>query len=136
MDNDHIISARTFLMTNSVGCKLCFELTTDKRQTDYPFLIWDSSEPNDILLTPNFDLKMQSKTVFIADGDNEAVDPELHQQCKAKVDELEYLVNHLKEELFINNIQHVNNVVNNMNRAFTIIKRDKTWNAKSWTMFL
>ncbi|CAG8484374.1 11819_t:CDS:2 [Scutellospora calospora] len=70
----------------------------------YPFLIWNSSKPNNILLRPNFDSKIQSKIVFIANGDNETIDPELNQQYKAKVDELKYLVNHLKEELSINNI--------------------------------
>ncbi|CAG8492720.1 14940_t:CDS:2 [Cetraspora pellucida] len=83
--------------------------------------ISNSSELNDIFLTPNFDSKMQSKTVFIADGDNETVNSKLYQQCKAKVDELEYLVNYFKEELSINNIQHINNVVNNINQAFAII---------------
>lgn len=83
---------------------------------------------------------------FSADGYDENANPELYQQCEVKVVALEYLSNHLREELSLNNLRHVRNVVNNMDRVFTMIndikssqlnlKRGNTWSAKPWTMFL
>ncbi|CAG8570218.1 16378_t:CDS:2 [Dentiscutata erythropus] len=88
----------------------------------------------------------QSSTVLSADGDEERIDPNLYQQCETKVVALEYLVKHLREELSANNIKHIKNVINNMDRVFTMIndikssqlniRRDNTWNSKPWTMFL
>ncbi|KAF0472459.1 hypothetical protein F8M41_025026 [Gigaspora margarita] len=89
---------------------------------------------------------VQSSIVISVDDDGDRVDPNLYQQCETKVVELKYLVNHFREELSNKNLRHVRNVVNNMNRAFTIIndikssqrnsKRKNTWSAKPWTMFL
>ncbi|KAF0436882.1 histidine phosphatase superfamily-domain-containing protein [Gigaspora margarita] len=116
-----------------------------KRRTVYPFLIWNGSKPKEIL-TPNLDLQLQSSMAFSADGYDENANPELYQQCEVKVVALEYLSNHLREELSLNNLRHVRNVVNNMDRVFTMIndikssqlnlKRGNTWSAKPWTMFL
>ncbi|CAG8631708.1 8213_t:CDS:1, partial [Scutellospora calospora] len=74
------------------------------------------------------------------------VDPDLYQQCEAKVVELEYLAKYLREKLSINNLRHVRNAINNMDRVFTMINDIKSsqcnsrcsniWNAKPWTMFL
>ncbi|CAG8635069.1 2702_t:CDS:10 [Gigaspora margarita] len=86
---------------------------------NYPFLIWNGSEPKEIL-TPNLDLQLQSSMAFSADGYDENANPELYQQCEVKVVALEYLSNHLKEELSLNNLRH----------------RGNTWSAKPWTMFL
>ncbi|CAG8848878.1 13948_t:CDS:2, partial [Gigaspora margarita] len=98
------------------------------------------NEPKEIL-TPNLDLQLQSSMTFSADGDDENANPELYQQCEVKVVALEYLSNHLREELSLNNIRHVRNVVNNMDQVFTIIndikssqlnlKRGNTWSAKT-----
>ncbi|CAG8612862.1 11937_t:CDS:1, partial [Cetraspora pellucida] len=56
----------------------------------------------------------QSSTISSADNNDKRVDLDLYQQCKAKVVKLEYLAKHLRKELFINNLRHVRNVINNM----------------------
>ncbi|CAG8816742.1 39312_t:CDS:2, partial [Gigaspora margarita] len=87
----------------------------------------------------------QQPTIFSANND-EGVNLDLYLQYEVKVAELEYLAKHLREELTINNLQHIKNIVNNMDHVFTIIKDIKlsqynskctnTWNTKPWTMFL
>ncbi|CAG8701116.1 27042_t:CDS:2 [Dentiscutata erythropus] len=87
----------------------------------------------------------QQPTIFFTNND-EGVNPDLYPQCEAKVAELEYLAKHLREELTINNLRHIKNVVNNIDRVFTMIndikssqcnsKCTNTWNVKPWTMFL
>ncbi|CAG8724069.1 1686_t:CDS:1, partial [Dentiscutata heterogama] len=51
----------------------------------YSFLIWNGNKPKDTIHIPNLDSQQQSSTVFSADNDNERVDPNLYQQCEAKV---------------------------------------------------
>ncbi|CAG8768998.1 22875_t:CDS:2, partial [Gigaspora rosea] len=98
----------------------------------------------------NIDLDLHQKCKFeiiTADENSENIDPELRQEYESKIALLEYFVKHLKEELSVNNMQHVENVVNNMKRTLTIIdnieksqnkrSRSTTWHgAKTWTMFL
>ncbi|CAG8716240.1 12113_t:CDS:1, partial [Cetraspora pellucida] len=87
-----------------------------KQQTDYSFLVWNETEPQNIILTPNLDSQQQSlqqqspqeqfsqqqssqqqsSTIVSANND---VDLDLYQQCETKVAELEYLAKHLREEL-------------------------------------
>ncbi|CAG8837355.1 29184_t:CDS:1, partial [Gigaspora margarita] len=69
---------------------------------------------------------VQSSIVISVDDDGDRVDPNLYQQCETKIVELEYLVNHLKEELSNKNLRHVKNVVNNIKQAFTIINDIKS----------
>ena len=133
------------LLSNPKGIRLVY--ANFRRRTDYPFLIWDGSQPQDVPLNTNFEPQMQPDIGFVPDGDGESVEPEFRQQCELNVAMLGRLVEHLKEELAANNLRHVGNVISGVERALTIIddiestkrklRREVTWRgSKPWTMFL
>ncbi|CAG8799257.1 20920_t:CDS:2 [Cetraspora pellucida] len=160
---------------NPEGIQLVY--SNFERNTDYPFLTLKSSSNNpqnqhfnkqplnerslnvqhfneqSLYTQPlNVDNKLSIqaniKNYLIATNENnENFNPELYQQCKSKIVALERLVKHLNDELSENNLQHIENVVNNMKHTFTIIddiessqhKRrcSNTWSkSKPWALFL
>ncbi|CAG8713598.1 9293_t:CDS:2 [Gigaspora margarita] len=154
----------------AIDAKKYYTIDSAHWMCNYPFLIWDGNKllnesskiytslakncESKIITTNensrNIDIELHQKCEFeiITTNENsENIDPELHQEYDSKIASLEHLVKHLKEELSVNNLQHVENVVNNMKHTFTIIddieksqnKRScsTTWHgAKPWTMFL
>ncbi|CAG8762915.1 12596_t:CDS:1 [Gigaspora rosea] len=94
-----------------------------KRQTDYPFLIWDGSEAQDVpmtLILPN--LISDTEDNFV----EEIEDRNRRQKVETKIAALNRLVEHLNIELAANNFRHVESVANNLGRAYTIINDIET----------
>ncbi|CAG8603857.1 11442_t:CDS:2, partial [Scutellospora calospora] len=85
---------------------------------EYPFLIWDGSE------TQNIPENIPSLTLYnqtLVENTESSKDTEQCQEMKSKIALLDSLVNHLNIELTNNNLQHVEAVVNNLGCVFTII---------------
>ncbi|CAG8693711.1 2671_t:CDS:2 [Cetraspora pellucida] len=163
-NEDHIISACALIEgQKKKEYDLCFRLETTsekvkeselqdirlvysnfKRRTEYPFLIWDGSETQDI--PENFPSLTLCNQNLVEDTES-SKNTERCQEMKSKIALLNSLVNHLNIELTNNNLQHVEAVVNNLGRVFTIIndieiakarrQRVSTWRgSKPWTLFL
>ncbi|CAG8844646.1 9497_t:CDS:2, partial [Gigaspora margarita] len=136
-------------LDNPEGIRLVYK--NFKRRTNYPFLIWDGSEPNETFFIPNLDLQqlssmaqsgmiqsnmaqssmtqsdiVQFSIVISVDDNGDRVDPNLYQQCETKVVELEYLVNHLREELSNKNLRHNENL-----KTFSYLNFEKDSNSNN-----
>ncbi|CAG8643767.1 6671_t:CDS:2, partial [Racocetra persica] len=72
---------------------------------------------------------------------------ERREKVEFKIVELNRLIDHINKEWSANNLNHVEAIVNNLDRAFTILKdidkaknkrlRDTTWSSsKPWTLYL
>ncbi|CAG8698245.1 19624_t:CDS:1, partial [Dentiscutata erythropus] len=69
--------------------------------------------------------------------ENEALDPEMIQVCKQKIEAVRHIADHFEQELAANNFNHVICVTNNMDRLFTMLndietvqnrrRRNQTW---------
>ena len=55
------------------------------------------------------------------DGDNKTLDSEMHQACEFKVGAVKHMAEYLEQELSANNLRHIMQVVNNMNKLFTML---------------
>lgn len=124
-----------------------------QRREDYPFLVWNANESQDIpeevnVYQSSSDLLTDvSDDKFAADGDDEDLDPEMRQICESKVAAVKRMAEHLEQELAANNLRHVLQVVNNMNKLFIMLDnietakrkryRNLTWRGSTpWTLFL
>lgn len=121
-----------------------------KRQTDYPFLIWNSSELQ-IVSENNEDYTINNPINNIVEpyDTNKSYEhiAATRQRLEPKVAALQRLVDHVNEEFSANNLQHVEAIINNLDRAFTILSdiekeknkklRGTTWRgSKPWTQYL
>ncbi|CAG8808475.1 10300_t:CDS:1, partial [Cetraspora pellucida] len=117
-----------------------------KRRTEYPFLIWDGSETQDVPeAIPN--LIPYNPSSLENSAEEGAKDINRRQEIESKIALLNRLVGHLNTELTSNNLQHVEAIINNLGHAFTVItdietaqnrrQRIPTWRgSKPWTLFL
>ncbi|KAF0402097.1 MULE transposase domain protein [Gigaspora margarita] len=90
---------------NPEGVRLVY--SNFRRCTDYPFLIWDGNNSQNQCLNIDTESSTQMdilKTNILVDDDSENFNPELYQDCKAKVAALGRLVEHLNNELSENNL--------------------------------
>ncbi|CAG8746654.1 21501_t:CDS:2 [Cetraspora pellucida] len=143
------------VLLDSQGIRLLYE--NFKRQEDYPFLIWSI---NGKLTQKDFNIKQftisqvniqsslisQNSSLVKMDQD-EPFDPEMCWTCEQKVAAIKSMATHLKQELLANNLNHVTQVVNNIDKLFNMLKdieiaqnkrkRDPTWHGSTpWTFFL
>ncbi|CAG8495876.1 5506_t:CDS:1 [Cetraspora pellucida] len=90
---------------------------------------------------------MLRNNFLVENVNDENINPELHQYCKSKISTLEHFVEHLNNELSKINLQHIEDMINNIKHMFTIIddiessqhKRQckKTLKeSKPWTLFM
>ncbi|CAG8762950.1 11726_t:CDS:1, partial [Dentiscutata erythropus] len=59
-------------------------------------------------------------------NENEALDSEIIQVCKQKIEAVRHIADHFEQELAANNFNHVIHVTNNMNRLFTMLNDIET----------
>ncbi|CAG8821724.1 22790_t:CDS:2, partial [Gigaspora margarita] len=104
----------TSLAKNANKLKISF-ITSDKNSRNIDLEL-DQNKNIDIELHQKYEFE-----IITADKNSENIDPELRQEYDSKIASLGHLVKHLKEELLVNNLQHVGNIVNNMKHTFTII---------------
>ncbi|KAF0462176.1 hypothetical protein F8M41_000313 [Gigaspora margarita] len=95
-----------------------------KRQTNYPFLIWNSSKLQ-IVSKNNEDYTINNPINNIVEpyDTNKSYEhiATTCQRLEPKVVALQYLVDHVNEKFFANNLQHVEAIINNLNHTFTIL---------------
>ncbi|CAG8445736.1 7597_t:CDS:2 [Cetraspora pellucida] len=148
MDNEYYSVCPPDLHETVVEMNIRLIYSNFKRQSDYPFLIWNRSE---LQVPENIEVFRTHSQVNIFDqhdtNENYGNIIKKHQILESKILALQRLVDHLNEERIANNLQHVEAVVNNLNRAFTILSdiekaknqrtRSTTWReSKPWTIFL
>ncbi|CAG8695212.1 4702_t:CDS:2, partial [Cetraspora pellucida] len=81
-----------------------------KRRTDYPFLIWDGSEAQDIPMILTLPNLMSHQTDTENNVVEEIEDKNRRQEVETKIAALNRLVEHLNIELAANNLRHVESV--------------------------
>ncbi|CAG8776830.1 20457_t:CDS:2, partial [Gigaspora rosea] len=94
-----------------------------KRQTDYPFLIWDGTGSQNISESIEA-FRIYNKVNMLNQNltnENKEDITKRWQKIESKIEKLQYLVDHINEKLNVNNFQHVEAIINNLDRFFTII---------------
>ncbi|CAG8775897.1 18235_t:CDS:1, partial [Racocetra persica] len=82
-------------------------------------------------------LTSQNSDLVEMDQDEETFDSEIHRICEQKIAAIRCIAIYLEQELLANNLNHVTQVVDNMDKLFSMLsdielaqnrkRRDSTW---------